>query len=147
MTRPFTGFIMLEAVIIGAWAGWAAVRQRKLGPGQVIGLAVLQVLLMVHGALAAVALAGGREAAEPGTFAVYLGASIVVLPLLIGVPVSSGGALKPLDISTYAGGISIGPPGPRPEGEVDPWRTALVALGCLSVAVILSRMWVTWQHG
>jgi hypothetical protein len=27
----------------------------------------------------------------------------------------------------------------------DPWRAALVALGCFAVVVVILRMWATWQ--
>lgn len=119
MSRPFTGFLVLEAAVLGAWVGYTAVRRRALGRAQVLALAVFQLLVLLHGLAAALSFAGGHRAGEVGTHVAYLLASVLLLPLLM---------------------FGLGIP-----GSTDRYRPAAAALGCASVMVVLERTWVTWQ--
>lgn len=147
MTRAFTGFVMLEAVLIGGWVGLAALRKRVLNRAQVLALMALQLLLLIHVAISVISLAG-HDASEPGTHVVYAVGSLLVLPLLVGVPVRLGfppaeGA--PGTDPEFLGGIEISQTGE--EGAADRFRAAVAVLGCLAIVVMLERMWVTWQSG
>jgi hypothetical protein len=125
--RFVTGVVLLEALLLGAWALAVAIRRRPLQPGHVVGVLVLEAALVLHGTGSAVSLLAGHRAAEPGTHAGYLVASVALLPLRLGAPAD-----------VRRGRVGVG-------GSGAPWRAALGALGCVAVAVVLSRMWVTWQ--
>lgn len=148
MTRPFTGFLMLEAALIAAWVAWTAVRRRSLSRAQVLALMALQLIVVLHGLISLASLAFGHDAAEAGTHVAYLLASLVVLPVLIGVPVRLGfpaTAGGPGTAPEFIGGIDVTPPEERPAGGVDRWRALVAALACGTVLVMAERMWATWQ--
>lgn len=148
MTRAFTGFLMLEAVLIGGWAGLAAVRRTVLNRAQVLALLALELLLVLQALISVITLAAGHEASEPGTHVVYLAGSLLVLPVLVGVPIRMGfpaTAGSPGTAPEFIGGIEVSPPGSG--GSADRFRAAIATLACLAIVVMLSRMWVTWQSG
>lgn len=150
MARAFTGFVMLEAVVIGIWVAFAAARRRVLSRAQVLALLALQALVLLHGLVALGSLAAGHDAAEAGTHVAYLLASLIVLPLLVGVPVRLGFPASPGSPGSapvFVGGIDVSPPEQRGEGSgaVDRWRAVVAALACMTILVMLERMWVTWQ--
>src|SRR4051812_24746371 len=89
MTRLTTAFLMVEAVVIGGWAGLAAIRRQVLNRAQVLALMALQLMLMVQAAVSLSTLVG-HDAAEPRTHVAYALASLLLLPLLVGVPVRLG---------------------------------------------------------
>jgi hypothetical protein len=148
MTRASTGFLMLEALLIGGWAGLAAIRRRVLNRTQVLALMALQVMLIVQAVASLISLAAGHDAAEPGTHVVYALGSLLLLPLLVGLPVRLGFPSEPGAPGTdpeFVGGIEIGPPGG--DGSADRFRAVVAALACISLVVMLQRMWITWRTG
>lgn len=154
MTRPTTAFLMLAAVGIGAWVGWAAARRRVLDRRQVLALMALELLLIVQAVASAITLAAGHDAAEAGTHVVYALGSLLLLPLLVGLPVRLGFPSEPGAPGSdpeFVGGIEIRPPGaegsPGSGGSADRFRAVVAALACVSLVVMLERMWVTWRTG
>jgi hypothetical protein len=149
MTRASTGFLMLEALLIGGWAGLAAIRRQVLNRAQVLALMALQLMLLVQAAASLISLAAGHDAAEPGTHVVYALGSLLLLPLLVGVPVRLGyppAPGKPGTDPEFVGGIEIAPPGST-QGSGDRFRSVVAALACISLVVMLQRMWITWRTG
>ncbi len=151
MTRASTGFLMLEALLIGGWAGLAAIRRRVLNRGQVLALMALQLMLLVQAAASLISLAAGHEATEPGTHVVYALGSLLLLPLLVGLPVRLGFPPEPGAPGSdpeFIGGIEISPPGSDGDGRsADRFRAVVAALACISLIVMLQRMWITWRTG
>lgn len=148
MTRATTALLMLAAVVLGGWAGWSAVRRRVLGRAQVLALMALELSLVVQAVASAITLAAGHEAAEPGTHVVYALGSLLLLPLLVGLPIRLGFPPAPGAPGAdpeFVGGIEIRPPGA--EGSADRFRAVVTALACISLVVMLQRMWVTWRTG
>lgn len=148
MTRALTAVLMIGAVGIGAWTAWAAFRRRVLNRAQVLALMGLELVLVVQAVVSIVALAAGHDAAEPGTHVVYALGSLLLLPLLVGVPVRLGfppapGA--PGRDPEFRGGIEITPPDGA--GGADRFRALIAAIACISLVVMLERMWVTWRTG
>ncbi|MBA3743901.1 hypothetical protein [Sporichthya sp.] len=152
MTRASTGFLILEALLIGGWAGLAAIRRRVLNRGQVLALMALQLMLLVQAAASLISLAAGHDAAEPGTHVVYALGSLLLLPLLVGLPVRLG--FPPADGAPgtdpeFVGGIEIRPPSgaDSTDRSADRFRAVVAALACISLIVMLQRMWITWRTG
>lgn len=148
MTRSVTGFLMLEATVIGIWAGYAAARKRRLNRAQVLALMALQLLVVGQSIVSLGTLAFGHAAAEAGTHVAYLVGALVVLPVLVGVPVRLGFPPSPGSPGSppvFVGGIDVSPPEQRDPASADRWRPALAAVACLTIAVMVQRMWVTWQ--
>lgn len=151
MTRASTGFLMLEAVLIGGWAGLAALTRTGLNRAQVLALLALELMLLAQVLISLISLAAGHDASEPGTHVVYLAGSLLVLPILVGVPIRMGfpataGALgtKP----EFVGGIEVSASGSGSgSGSADRFRAAIATMACLAIVVMLARMWVTWQSG
>lgn len=156
MTRASTGFLMLEALLIGGWAGLAAIRRRVLNRAQVLALMALQLMLLVQAVASLISLAAGHEAAEPGTHVVYALGSLLLLPLLVGLPVRLGFPPKdgaPGTDPEFIGGIEIRPPsgdgaaGDGADKSADRFRAVMATLACISLLVMLQRMWITWRTG
>lgn len=148
MTRLTTAFLMVEAVIIGGWAGWAAIRRQVLNRAQVLALMALQVMLLIQAVASFVSLAAGHDASEPGTHALYALGSLLLLPLLVGLPVRLGFPAAPGQPGTnpeFIGGIGMQPPGEAAEPTADKFRAMIAALACLAIVVMLQRMWITWR--
>jgi hypothetical protein len=148
MTRPSTAFLMLGGAILAGWAGYSALRRRVLNRAQVLALIALELLLFVQAVASVVTLLAGHDAAETSTHVVYLAGSLLVLPLLVGVPVRLGfpaGPAAPGSDPEFIGGIEIRPTGDA--GSVDRFRPVVAALACLAIVVMLQRMWVTWRTG
>jgi hypothetical protein len=147
MTRASTAVLMLAAVGIGGWAAWSAARRRVLNRPQVLALMALELLLLVQALASVVTLAAGHDADEPGTHVAYLLGSLLMLPLLVGVPVRLGFPVEPGTPGTdpeFLGGIEIAQPG---AGSADRFRALVAALACLAIVVMLQRMWITWRTG
>lgn len=149
MTRALTAVLMLGSVGIGGWTAWAAFRRRVLNRAQVLALMALELVLVLQAVVSIATLAAGHDAAEPGTHVVYALGSLLLLPLLVGVPVrlgfppASGG---PGTDPEFRGGIEVAPPGGPPGGS-DRFRALIAAVACISLVVMLERMWVTWRTG
>lgn len=147
MTRAATALLMIQAVLIGGWAGLAAIRRRVLNRAQVLALMALQLMLLIQAAVSLISLAAGHDAAEPGTHVVYALGSLLLLPLLVGLPVRLGfppGSGAPGTDPEFVGGIEISAAG---GGSADRFRAVVAALACLSLIVMLQRMWITWRTG
>ena len=153
MTRALTAVLMVGAVGIGAWAAWAAFRRRVLNRAQVLALMALELALLLQAVVSIATLAAGHDAAEPGTHVVYALGSLLLLPLLVGVPVRLGfppASGAPGTDPEFVGGIEIAPPGAAAGGAAqgaDRFRAAIAAIACVSLVVMLERMWVTWRTG
>ena len=150
MTRPTTAFLMIEAVVIGGWAGLAAIRRSVLNRAQVVALMALQLMLLIQAVVSLITLAAGHDAAEPGTHVAYALGSLLLLPLLVGLPVRLGFPPEPGTPGTdpeFVGGIEIAPPGEGGEKTGDKFRAMIAALACIGLVVMLQRMWVTWRTG
>lgn len=150
MIRPVTGFLMLAAVVIGGWVGLSAVRRQVLTRAQVLALMALELMLAIQAAVSLVTLAAGHDAAEPGTHVAYAGGSLLLLPLLVGVPVRLGFPAEPGTPGSdpeFVGGIEIAPPGDGAARGGDRFRAMTAALACLGLVVMVQRMWVTWRTG
>ena len=140
---------MFVAAGIGGWAAWSAIRRRVLNRAQVLALMALEVLLLIQAVASIASLAAGHDASEPGTHVVYALGSLLLLPLLVGLPVRLGfppAAGVPGTDPEFVGGIEISPPGGE-TGSADRFRAVIAALACLSLIVMLERMWVTWRTG
>lgn len=159
MTRFFTGALMVGAVLVGGWVGVAAFRRRVLDRAQVLALMALEAVVFAHAAASMVSLTR-HDATEPGTHVAYALGSLVVLPLLVGVPVRLGFPQSPGAPGKdpqFVGGITVGPPpgagengagqqGPGQDASpADRYRAAVAVLACVAILVMLERMWVTWQ--
>ncbi|HUR74040.1 MAG TPA: hypothetical protein VMZ00_07175 [Sporichthya sp.] len=148
MTRASTGFLMLEALLLGGWVGLAAIRRRVLSRAQVLALMALELMLGVQAAASVISLAAGHDAAEPGTHVAYALGSLLLLPLLVGLPVRLGFPPAPGASGTnptFVGGIEIGPA--DGDDSADRFRAVVAALACVALVVMLQRMWITWRTG
>jgi hypothetical protein len=148
MTRPVTALLMLAAVGIGGWTASAAIRRRVLNRAQVLALMALELLMLLQGAASLITLAAGHDAAEPGTHVAYVLGSLLLLPLLVGLPVRLGFPPEPGAPGTdpeFVGGIEIAQAADG--GSADKFRAMIAALACLGLVVMLQRMWITWRTG
>lgn len=149
VTRALTAVLMLAATGIGGWAAGAAFRRRVLNRAQVLALMALELALLIQAVVSIASLAAGHEAAEPGTHVVYALGSLLLLPLLVGLPVRLGFPPTPGAPGTdpeFVGGIEIAAPGGE-RASADRFRPVIAALACLSLVVMLERMGVTWRTG
>ncbi|MEV4120769.1 hypothetical protein [Micromonospora sp. NPDC049645] len=105
------------SLLVAAWALVAAVRQRPPDRVQFVGLAVLEVALLVLTVLALVAVGGGDRPGEPGAFFGYL-VTLVCLPPLAWVLARM---------------------------EPTRWGSAIVCAVCLVAPVVVVRLQQTWE--
>ncbi|BCJ60501.1 hypothetical protein [Micromonospora endophytica] len=118
---PVDGALAVAAIVlsllVAAWALVATLRQRAPDRVQLIGLAVLELLLIGLAVLAGVALAGGDQPGEPGAFFGYL-VTLVCLPPLAAVLARM---------------------------EPTRWGSAIVCAICLVTPVVVVRLQQTWE--
>ncbi|MEU7971224.1 hypothetical protein AB0B48_04205 [Micromonospora sp. NPDC049089] len=105
------------SLLVAVWALVAAVRHRPPDPVQFVGLAVLEVALLVLSVLALVAVGGGDRPGEPGAFFGYL-VTLVCLPPLAWVLARM---------------------------EPTRWGSAIVCAVCLVAPVVVVRLQQTWE--
>lgn len=105
------------SLLVAAWALVVAVRQRPPDRVQFVGLAVLEVSLLVLGVLALVAVGDGDRPGEPGAFFGYL-VTLVCLPPLAWVLARM---------------------------EPTRWGSAIVCAVCLVTPVVVVRLQQTWE--
>ncbi|MBQ1025515.1 hypothetical protein [Micromonospora sp. C95] len=118
---PADGALAVAAIVlsllVAGWALVAALRHRPPDRMQLIGLAVLELLLLGLVLVTAVALAGGERPGEPGAFFGYL-VTLVCLPPLAAVLARM---------------------------EPTRWGSAIVCAVCLVTPVVVVRLQQTWQ--
>jgi hypothetical protein len=118
---PADGALAVAAIVlsllVAVWALVAALRHRPPDRMQLIGLAVLELLLLGLVLVTAVALAGGERPGEPGSFFGYL-VTLVCLPPLAAVLARM---------------------------EPTRWGSAIVCAVCLVTPVVVVRLQQTWQ--
>ncbi|MET7373721.1 hypothetical protein [Micromonospora arida] len=105
------------SLLVAVWALVAAVRHRPPDRVQFVGLAVLEVALLVLCVLALVAVGGGDRPGEPGAFFGYL-VTLVCLPPLAWVLARM---------------------------EPTRWGSAIVCAVCLVAPVVVVRLQQTWE--
>ncbi|MFC5927831.1 hypothetical protein [Micromonospora vulcania] len=105
------------SLLVAVWALVAAVRHRPPDRVQFIGLAVLEVALLVLSVVALVAIGGGDRPGEPGAFFGYL-VTLVCLPPLAWVLARM---------------------------EPTRWGSAIVCAVCLVAPVVVVRLQQTWE--
>ncbi|KAB1926368.1 hypothetical protein F8271_30265 [Micromonospora sp. ALFpr18c] len=105
------------SLLVAVWALVAAVRHRPPDRVQVVGLAVLEVALLVLSVLALVAVGGGDRPGEPGAFFGYL-VTLICLPPLAWVLARM---------------------------EPTRWGSAIVCAVCLVTPVVVVRLQQTWE--
>ncbi|MFX0591850.1 hypothetical protein [Melissospora conviva] len=104
-------------LLVAAYSGFAAFRQWVPDRVQMIGLAVVQVSLLVLTAVALIAISGGERPGEAATFAGYL-VTAVCLPALAAVLAKM---------------------------EPTRWGSAIVCVICLTIPVLIVRLQQTWE--
>ncbi|MGW3854348.1 hypothetical protein [Micromonospora arida] len=105
------------SLLVAVWALVAALRHRPPDRVQFVGLAVLEVALLVLSVLALVAVGGGDRPGEPGAFFGYL-VTLVCLPPLAWVLARM---------------------------EPTRWGSAIVCAVCLVAPVVVVRLQQTWE--
>lgn len=105
------------SLLVAVWALVAALRHRPPDRVQFVGLAVLEVALLVLSVLALLAVGGGDRPGEPGAFFGYL-VTLVCLPPLAWVLARM---------------------------EPTRWGSAIVCAVCLVAPVVVVRLQQTWE--
>ncbi|MBM0279927.1 hypothetical protein [Micromonospora tarensis] len=120
-SSPVDGIVATVSIVlsllVAAWALVVAVRQRPPDRVQFVGLAALEVSLLVLAVLAVVAVGGGDRPGEPGAFFGYL-VTLVCLPPLAWVLARM---------------------------EPTRWGSAIVCAVCLVTPVVVVRLQQTWE--
>ncbi|WP_435821309.1 hypothetical protein [Micromonospora parva] len=121
MNSPVDGLVatvpIVLSLLVAVWALVAAVRHQPPDLVQFVGLAVLEVALLVLTVLALVAVGGGERPGEPGAFFGYL-VTLVCLPPLAWVLARM---------------------------EPTRWGSAIVCAVCLVAPVVVVRLQQTWE--
>ncbi|MEV4537964.1 hypothetical protein AB0J82_29710 [Asanoa sp. NPDC049518] len=112
-----SGIVIGLSLLVGAWALVEALRDRAPSRGQLIGLGVVELALIVLLVSAAIAASGGDRPASAVTFLGYV-VTIVCLPPL-------GWVLARL--------------------EPTRWGSVIIVVVCLTVPVLVLRLHQTWQ--
>lgn len=119
--------LLAYAGLLATWAAGAAVLRRPRGAAHSVGLAVLELGLVLQAAGRGYGLVTGTSVpADPAMHAGYLVASITLLPLLLGL--ARPGAAAPT----------------RAERA---WQSAVVAVACVAVMVVEVRLIATGTAG
>lgn len=108
--------IIVAALAVAAWAGFAGFRDRAPDRAQFIGLVVLQVGVLAMGVVSAVALLRGERPAEPETFVGYA-VTTVCWPAVAFVL----GRMEPTK-----------------------WGSVTISVGCLVIPVLVLRLEQIW---
>ncbi|MDG4793731.1 hypothetical protein [Micromonospora sp. WMMD1082] len=118
---PADGALAVAAIVlsllVAGWALVAALRHRPPDRVQLVGLALLELLLLGLVVVTAVALAGGERPGEPGAFFGYL-VTLLCLPPLAAVLARM---------------------------EPTRWGSAIVCAVCLVTPVVVVRLQQTWE--
>ena len=128
MTVPLAVFTTLYAAMLGCWALVSAALQRAPTLPLVGGTVLLELTLLTQGAVDAVTLVAGHDPENLPTHLGYLLVSVLVLPALVLItrPTSA-------------------PAGDRLPPTEQRWTSAVLAIACCAIVVIVIRLWSTWQ--
>jgi len=80
MSTPLVVAATVVAVALAVLGGLSTALRRRIGSAHLAGAGLLELLLLVQGVLATVAVVGGHRPAELATFVAYL-SSVVLLPV------------------------------------------------------------------
>lgn len=116
MVSSLTAALIVLSLLLALWALVAAALDRPPGRAHLLGLAALEVLLVVQVVLALVRLALGERPDSLGAFVGYCAVVVFVLPL---------GLLWSLEERTR-------------------WSTVVLAAACLTAAVMVLRLQQIW---
>jgi hypothetical protein len=83
--------LLAYAALLALWALVAAILRRPRGPAHAVGLVLLELGLVVQAVVRALGVAAGDQPARPAAHVGYLAASVVLLPLLLGILRPGGG--------------------------------------------------------
>ncbi|MEH1168740.1 hypothetical protein V6V47_25470 [Micromonospora sp. CPCC 205539] len=118
---PVDGIIATVSIVlsllVAVWALVAALRHRPPDRVQFVGLAALELALLVLTVLALVAIGGGDRPGEPGAFYGYL-VTLICLPPLAWVLARM---------------------------EPTRWGSAIICAVCLVAPVVVIRLQQTWE--
>lgn len=121
MFFPLTVAVVVTALLLAAWCGWAAFRDQPVKDWHYAGTALVLLLTLVQLAIGVVRLAGGDRPAGDSTavFVSYLVTVVLVLPVVAVVALS----------------------------ERSRWGSATVAVGAAVLAVLQVRLADVWAGG
>lgn len=111
--------LVVGGLVVGLWAAAAAALDRRVSGAQLVGAAVLELLLLVQAGVSLVALASGDRAVEPITFVGYWLTAVLLLPV---------GAFWAI-------------------GERSRWGNGVLAMTGFVVAVLVVRLQQIWAAG
>jgi hypothetical protein len=117
VSTPLVVAATVVAVALAVLGGLSTALRRRIGSAHLAAAGLLELLLVVQGVVAAVAVAGGHRPAELATFGAYLG-SVVLLPV--------------------AGVLWA-------RTEPTRWAGTVLSVAALTVAVMLWRLLDLWQ--
>jgi hypothetical protein len=109
--------VIALSLAVALWALVLVVRDRTVGNALLVGLAVVEVALLVQAVAGIVRLAGTDRTVDGFTFVGYLIGALLVLPA--------------------AAWWSL--------AERTRWGTAVVVAGCLVIPVLVARMFQLWD--
>lgn len=118
MNGALTAAVIAGSLLLAAWCGVTALRNRTIQLPHLIGAAAVELLLVVQVVVAVVASAGDDGPTEAVTFVGYLVAALALLP--VGVVLSLV--------------------------ERTRWGSVVLAVACLVVPVVELRLQQVW-HG
>ncbi len=116
MWTPLAVIVALAALVVAAWAGWSALRDRAVVLRQLWGAAVVEALLLVELVVAVVRALTGTPPGDAPTFWGYAVTTLIVLPLAA--------------VWGFA--------------ERTRWSSVVLLLAALTVAVLQLRMLAVW---
>ncbi|HZI96820.1 MAG TPA: hypothetical protein VFD41_04760 [Actinomycetales bacterium] len=108
--------LVAACLALALWGVVGSVRAARPAGPQLLGMAVLEVALLVQAVVAGVRLVGGADVPSTGTVVAYLVVSVIVLP---------AGALW---------GIA----------DRSRWGNGVIAVSCLTAAVLVVRLVQVW---
>lgn len=117
MNGAVTTAVIISSLLLAAWCGVTALRNRTIQLPHLAGAAAVEVMLVVQVVVAVVASAGGDRASDAVTFIGYLVTSLALLPV--------GAALALVERTR--------------------WGSVVLAVTCLVVPVVELRLQQVWQ--
>jgi hypothetical protein len=121
MFTPLTVAVVVAALLLAAWCGYAAYRDQPVKDWHYMGVGAVLLLTLVQTGVAAVRMAGGERPADGGT--------VLFLSYLVSVPL----CLPVVAI------VSL--------GERTRWGSVTVAAGAVVLAALELRLNDVWEGG